>query len=142
MFSPGPAQTHPPLHSSSVGLSRLDQSVQSLFARGVAPSTANAYSAGWTRFLNFCNCFRLALLPLREDTLCRFVALLASESIRHTTIVSYISACRYAQISAGLPDPLLPSLPRLTYVRRGSLLPRVLWIHEGRGIHMPVSSPV
>jgi integrase len=48
------------------------------------------------------------------------VAFLASESIRHTTIVSYLSAFRYAQISAGLPDPSSSSLPRLTYVMQGA----------------------
>ena len=69
--------------------------------------------------MTFCSDFRLPLLPLREDILCRFVALLSSESLCHRTIVSYLSACRYFQILSGLPDPSLSALPRLSYVLRG-----------------------
>lgn len=42
-----------------------------------------------------------------------------SESVNWGTIRSYLSALRFYQISAGLPDPSLTNFPRLPYVLKG-----------------------
>ena len=42
-----------------------------------------------------------------------------SKSVGWGTIRSYLSAARFYQISAGLPDPVINAFPRLTYVMKG-----------------------
>ena len=42
-----------------------------------------------------------------------------SKSVSWKTIRVYISALRFFQIRAGLPDPSLASFPRLTYILKG-----------------------
>ena len=47
------------------------------------------------------------------------MAYLAKNSLCFTTISSYLSACRFYQILAGLPDPSLSDFSQLGYVLRG-----------------------
>ena len=54
-----------------------------------------------------------------ERNLCRFVAFLVERSLSSQTISVYLSACRFYQITAGLPDPLLSSFVQLSYVLKG-----------------------
>ena len=65
--------------------------------------------------MKFCSQFGISPLPLQEESLCRFVAGL-SESVSWGTIRSYLSALRFYQIAAGLPDPTIASFPRLSYL--------------------------
>ena len=59
-------------------------------------------------------------LPLSEAVLCRYVSFLADQGLKHSTIKVYLSAARYMQISAGLPDLFAGvAWPRLDYVTRG-----------------------
>ena len=53
-----------------------------------------------------------------EQNLCRFAAIL-SQTVAWKTIRIYLSALRYFQIRAGLPDPSLSSFPQLNYVLKG-----------------------
>lgn len=76
--------------------------------------------------MRFCSEFQLAPLPLTEHSLCRFAVFL-SESVSWGTIRSYLSALRFHQISAGLPDPSMLSFPRLPYILKG--------IHKGSPDH-------
>ena len=57
--------------------------------------------------------------PLQEDTLCRYVAFLAKEGIKHRSIKSYLSGIRCRQIQQGLGNPFATTLPRLEYVLTG-----------------------
>ena len=57
-------------------------------------------------------------LPLTEPTLCQFAAVMA-QTVSWGTIRVYLSAVRFFQIQAGLPDPSLAAFPRLTYVLKG-----------------------
>ena len=62
----------------------------------------------------------LAPFPLKEDTLCRYVAHLSTEHLKHCTIKSYLSALRFVQIQQGLGDPFQQtSMPLLEYVLAG-----------------------
>ena len=76
--------------------------------------------------------FNLQPLPLREETLCRFIAYLAHSSL---SIRLYLSAIRFLQISQGLPDPSLSSIPRLDYVLKG------IWRSptHSRPRHLPIT---
>ena len=57
--------------------------------------------------------------PLQEDTLCRFVAFLAQEGLKHRSIKSYLSGLRFAQIHHAQGNPFDKPLPRLEYVLAG-----------------------
>ena len=55
-----------------------------------------------------------------EDTLCRYVAYLSNQSLKHRTIKAYLSALRFAQVHQGLGDPFRQSpMPLLEYVLAG-----------------------
>ena len=54
-----------------------------------------------------------------EDVLCRFVAKMASEGLKHRTIESNMAGIRHLHVEEGLGDPFLPTLPRLHYMLRG-----------------------
>lgn len=58
-------------------------------------------------------------MPAQEDVLCKFVAQLATEGLRHRTIKSYMAGIRHLHIGEGLGDPFLPSWAKLHYVLRG-----------------------
>ena len=62
--------------------------------------------------------FNVAPLPLTEDSQTAFAAYL-SQSVSASTVRSYLCAIRFYQIRAGLPDPALPSSPKLSYVVKG-----------------------
>ena len=58
--------------------------------------------------------------PLQEDTLCRYVAHLAGEGLKHRTIKAYLSAIRCLQIQNEMGNPFISgSMPRLEYVLGG-----------------------
>ena len=57
---------------------------------------------------------------LQEDTLCRFVAVLAyHHKLKHRTIKSYLSGLRFFHIQEGLGNPWLNLMPRLEYTLQG-----------------------
>ena len=58
-------------------------------------------------------------LPLTESHLCLFVAHLANEGLKHTSIKGYLSATRRLQIVQGLGDPFVASCPLLECTLKG-----------------------
>ena len=54
-----------------------------------------------------------------EDVLCRFVAKMASEGLKHWTTKSYMAGIRHFHVEEGLGDSFLPTLPQLHYMLRG-----------------------
>ena len=98
---------------------QLDRLVRSLFIEGLAPSTIKAYACGQCRYVKFCASAGLVAMPARKEVLCKFVAHMAIEGLKHQTIKSYMAGVRHHHIQEGLGDPLLPVLPRLHYVLRG-----------------------
>ena len=86
----------------------------------VAPATRAAYASAQRRCANFCQQFTIGdPYPLSEGTLCRFVAFLAHEGLKHRTIKAYLSGLRFAQIHHDLGNPFVGNLPRLEYVLAG-----------------------
>ena len=77
------------------------------------------YRSGQNRCLSFCAKAGLQGIPTQEAVLCKFVAQLAIEGLRHATIKSYMAGIRHLHIEYGLGDPFLPSWSKLHYVLRG-----------------------
>ena len=58
--------------------------------------------------------------PIREDTLCRYVAYLGQDNLKHRTIKAFLSALWFAQIQQGMGDPFQQTpMPLLEYVLLG-----------------------
>ena len=98
-------------HNSSLDISQLGDLVQYCLRASLAASTNRTYPAGQRRYWSFCRNTQVAPLPTLETTLCKFVAFLAHENLKHQTIKTYLSAVRNLQIIAGLGDPFQQSLP-------------------------------
>ena len=97
-----------------LGLSQMDEVVEtSLPEEFQYPHDQSTGPGGG--YSNFCREHSLAPFPLNEHKLFLFSASL-SQSVSVGAVLSYL--CFY-QISLGLPDPCLQTLPRLTYVRKG-----------------------
>lgn len=105
--------------AARLGLTAFDQSVHTLFNRGLSSSTRLSYCSGQRRYISFCSQFGLTPFPLQETTICRFIAYLLSVPHTYQSIRCYLSSLRHLQLAQCLPDPHLDSLPRLVYVLRG-----------------------
>jgi hypothetical protein len=98
-------------------LSDLDYAVERYFGSGIAHSTRSAYACAVRRYFSFCQQFNVECqFPLTEATLCRFVAFLGQQNLKHRTIKSYLSGLRFTQINQGLGNPFREDMPRLNYV--------------------------
>ena len=86
---------------------------------GLAVSTQRTYSCGQRRYLRFCEAAGTQALPVREDVLCKFIAQLSLDGLRHRTMKTYMAGIRLLQIDRGLGDPFLSSLCKLHYVLWG-----------------------
>ena len=58
-------------------------------------------------------------MPASEEGLCRFVAKLAGDGLKHRTIKSYLSGVKHLHVEEGLTDPFERPLHRLHYTLRG-----------------------
>ena len=82
----------------------------------LAPSTQNTYTSAKKRYTQFCQHLNVSPLPVSENVLCHYVAHLAQEGLKHTSIKTYLSAIRHAQILAGQGDPFQTPFPLLEYM--------------------------
>ena len=57
--------------------------------------------------------------PASEHHLCLYVAFLASNNLRHSTIKNYLAAVRQLHLAGGKPDPIIHEMARLQQVLRG-----------------------
>jgi len=70
--------------------------------------------------VSFCKAINEQPFPVREQLLCRFVASLGQQKLKHRTIKTYLSGIRFAQIHLGMGNPFLPqSMPQLEYLLAG-----------------------
>ena len=97
----------------------LDQLTHHLFLKGLASSNQRVYRSAQKRYGNFCTRDGHQAVPASEEGLCRFVARIAGDSLKHRTIKSYFSGVRHLHIEEGLPDPFIQPLHRLHYTLRG-----------------------
>ena len=78
-----------------------------------------SYTSAQRRYLAFCQTYQIPPLPLSELSTCLFAAFLAHQGLKSQSILSYLSALRHLQISAGLPSPQRSEWPRVQYVLKG-----------------------
>ena len=93
--------------------------VQELFSAGLSAASLKAYKTGQNRYVRFCELYAHSLFPASEEKLSQFVAHLFMAGLSAGTVKSYLSAVHHAQISLGLGDPDMSSMPRLEYVIKG-----------------------
>lgn len=74
-------------------------------ALAISPNTRRTYSAGETRYMQFCQVHRWSPLPASDLMLCSFAASLA-QSVRPVTIRVYLSAVRNLHLELGFSDPM------------------------------------
>ena len=99
--------------------SGLDETVEELFRKGIAPTTECMYGVARRRYLRFCERYGRTPLPASERGLCQFVAFLAGEGLRHSSIKTYLAAVRQMQVEVGLGDPGMSAMAKLGQVVRG-----------------------
>ena len=107
--------------------------------KGLAENTHKVYSSGQRMFLNFCAMAGLVAVPAREEVLCKFVAQLAEEGLKHRTIKCYMAGIRHLHIAEGLGDPFLPPLAKLHYVLRGVKRSQG---EAGKRERLPITPPI
>ncbi len=93
--------------------------MEELFQNGIAPATKRLYGTGVRRYRRFCEAYNRRSLPARERSMCLFVAHLTREGLLHGTVKSYLSTVRNWQVEAGLGDPKMGDMPRLTQTLKG-----------------------
>ena len=119
----------------------LDRSVERYFRSGLAPSTQNCYDSAKRRFLHFCNNTGLSPLPLRENSLCRYILFLADEGLSPKTIKSYLSATRHFQVTMNLPNPKMGEMARLEQLIKGAKREYAKRNHETR-VRLPITPDI
>ena len=97
--------------AEKLDIGRLEGLVKGFIEASIAPSTARVYASGQRRYLTFGKNSKSPPLPLTESHLCLFVAHLADEGLKHTSIKGYLSAIQRLQIVQGLGDPFVASWP-------------------------------
>ena len=117
---------HPYLHNCpnffyrKTGLHLPGSRRSALYKLGIAPATHKTYDAALRKFTSFCKTFRiLNPFPLSQDTLCNFVAFLARQNIKQTTLKVYLSALRYYQVGQGFTEPNHAAMAKLKTVGNG-----------------------
>lgn len=100
-------------------LHHLDQAVRLYYTAALTASTHKTYKVAERRYSQFCAEFALPPFPASETILCYYVACLGQQGLAHSTIKTYLSGVRQLQISMGLPEPQMQSMPRLRQVLKG-----------------------
>ena len=85
----------------------------------LSDSTHKSYRTAEQWFLKFCSDFALRPFPVTENILCYFVACLGQQGLAHSTIKSYLSGMRQAQIARGFHEPNMQAMPRLRQMLKG-----------------------
>ena len=84
----------------------LEDDVALYFSKGLAQSSTKVYGSAAKRFMAFCSQLGVSRpLPVTEELLCRFVAMMGREGLKHSTIKVYLSGVRFYQIAQGLGGP-------------------------------------
>ena len=93
-------------------LADLDKEVEGYLGKCVAPATRAAYASAQRRYATFCQQFKIVdPYPLSEGILCRFVAILAHEGLKHRTIKAYLSGLSFPRSTMIKATPSLAIYP-------------------------------
>ena len=103
-----------------VDLSKVEAALQRYMRNYAAPSTKATYASAQQRYIRFCRAANvISPYSLHELILCKYVAYLADQGLKHRTIKAYLSSLRFAQIHVELGNPFQLSMPQLEYVLAG-----------------------
>ena len=102
---PGAADESPGVGAAGLDHSELDHLAHHFFLKGLASSTLRVYQSAQRRYGKVCAEDGLQAVPASEEGLCRFVAKLAGDGLKHSTIKSYLAGVRHLHIEEGLADP-------------------------------------
>ena len=117
---PPPGARKPPGGAAArLDVTSLVLLVQDLFSAGLAQAMQRVYRSGGKQYLEFCSSINVTPIPVSERVLSLFVAFLYKEGLSAGTVKSYLAATRHLQISLGLGDPSMGSMPQLEYVLKG-----------------------
>ena len=97
----------------------VDSLVQQYYVDTLAPTTRRVYSTAQSRYLEFCRMYNFSPFPLTQESLLRFVAVLASQALAHKLVKVYLSAVRHLHITCCGSDPRLCNMMGLQYVLQG-----------------------
>ena len=89
----------------------LDELVGKLVGKKLANSTSRVYASGQRRYLVFCKAGGFTPVPTSEALLCRFVAQLQKDGLKHRSMKVYLAAVRFMHISEGRGNPFLSTPP-------------------------------
>ena len=87
--------------------------------QALADSTRKTYAVAKKRYVRFCTTHHINILPSTERNLCHYVAILAKEGVRATSIKCYLSAVRHLHIEEGWGTPNMADMLKLELVIRG-----------------------
>jgi len=105
--------------------------------QALAQSTRRTYKSAEKRYLSFCTTHHIPPLPVYEQTLCRYVASLANEGLRHISIKAYLAAIRQLSIQQDEGDPHISGMAKLELVLRG--IKRVQASHQAAPTRQPIT---
>jgi site-specific recombinase XerD len=91
--------------TASTALADPMASVRAYLAAEKSPGTRRAYAADWRAFHTWCESVKEPPLPARPETVARYLALLADQGLKASTIVRRCAAIRYAHKAAGHEPP-------------------------------------
>lgn len=92
-------------HSHRALSARLDQEVQLYRSNSFASSTSRTYSAHLSAYIEFCDNLKIALVPVSQTDLGRYIAYL-SRRLSFSSIRQYLNIVRLLHLEAGLKNPL------------------------------------
>ncbi len=97
----------------------MDEHVDFYMEQALAQSTRKTYSSAEKCYLSFCFTHHIPPSPVNEKKLCRFVASLANDGLRHISIKGYLAAVRQISIRQEEGDPHISQMAKLELVLRG-----------------------
>jgi hypothetical protein len=84
----------------------LQGEVKRLISISVADNTNRTYQAGWNKFSQFCDEYRLASsIPISVGIICSFIAFLSVKGFAWATVTTYMAAISFKHKIRGVGDP-------------------------------------
>ena len=102
-------------------LQRLLKDAHGLIASSLRPSTRSTYAAAYRVYHGFTSRHNLRDMPASEDQLLCFIAFMAQQGIKHSSIGVYLAAIRSRHLMSGFPDPTMDR-PRIRMAQRALAL--------------------
>ncbi len=97
----------------------VGEAVEAAIDMSIAARTRQRYASARRRYEAWCGGLDEEPLPVTEEKAVAYVAVLARDGLKDTTIKHHLAALRMAHIKAGLPAPDWGAMCRLAQLRKG-----------------------